>query len=406
MNESSTLDVEPVTADRNVKRYFAGTHRTRHPADTWRLAERLFTRCGLTRVADVTGLDVIGIPVWVAVRPMARTLSVSQGKGATDLAAKVSAAMEAIELWHAEELPATTPGPVGVAASSLRLPYDVMSLQRAARSLLTPDVPLDWVPARVVGEDRETLVPLACVAISSLAAPAWSVPLLRVSSNGLASGNCPAEAALHGLFELIERDCTYDLGDRPVSTRTHIDPETVTDPDCHRLIGQITSAGAWLELVDNTRDPAFPCFVAYLWSPEDPSIYSGSGCHTDPATALSRAVTEAAQSRLTVINGTLDDVRGSLYRSHRWDTHRPVTPPDRLRSWDQTLAALRVRRFGSVDEEYRWCSRQVRLRTGQPVLEVPLSPPDEPLSVVRVIAPGLRFGTGDECPRPVRPEES
>jgi ribosomal protein S12 methylthiotransferase accessory factor len=406
MSESSTLDAEPVTADRNVKRYFAGTHRTRHPAETWQLAERLFARCGLTRVADVTGLDVLGIPVWVAVRPMARTLSVSQGKGATDVAAKVSASMEAIELWYAEELPATPPGPVGVPTSSLRLPYEVMSLQHAARSLLTADTPLDWVPARVAGEDRDTLVPRASVAISSLAAPVWSVPLLRVSSNGLASGNCPAEATLHGLFELIERDCTFDLGDRPVSTRTHIAPETVTDPGCRRLIERITSAGAWLELVDNTRDPAFPCFVAYLWSPEDPSIYSGSGCHTEPATALSRAVTEAAQSRLTVINGTRDDVRGTLYRSHRWDTQRPVTPPGGIRSWDQTLAALRTQRFDSVDEEYRWCLRQVSRQTGQPVLEVPLTTDDEPLSVVRVIAPGLRFGTGDECPRPVRSQES
>jgi YcaO-like protein with predicted kinase domain len=52
----------------------------------------------------VTGLDRIGIPVALATRPNSRSVAVSQGKGLTLAAAKVSALMEAIELWHAEHI--------------------------------------------------------------------------------------------------------------------------------------------------------------------------------------------------------------------------------------------------------------------------------------------------------------
>jgi ribosomal protein S12 methylthiotransferase accessory factor len=391
------------TAQReSVAAFVAGTHRTRRPAETWRLAGKLFGRCGISRVADVTGLDVLGIPTWVAVRPLASTLSVSQGKGATHVQAKVSASMEAIELWYAENAPTLERGPRAARAAELALPYDFAGLQRAARSLVTEATPLAWVPAGIIGQDRTALVPEACVTISSMASAQWSPPLLRVSSNGLASGNCAEEAALHALFELVERDSTADLGRRPAEDRDYVDPSTVDDPGCAELIGRIREAGVWLELVDNTRDPGFPCYVAYLWSPEDPSVYSGSGCHSDPGVALSRAITEAAQSRLTVINGTRDDVRGSLYRSHRWDTTAPVTPPDRVRGWHEATARVAGSASAGPGEKLRATAGLVSRRTGQPVLSVALSAPDEPLAVVRVIAPGLRFGTGDECPRPVR----
>jgi hypothetical protein len=59
---------------------------------------------GITRIAVVTGLDRIGIPVALATRPNSRSVAVSQGKGLTLAAAKVSALMEAIELWHAEHI--------------------------------------------------------------------------------------------------------------------------------------------------------------------------------------------------------------------------------------------------------------------------------------------------------------
>ncbi|HUF45884.1 MAG TPA: YcaO-like family protein, partial [Aestuariivirgaceae bacterium] len=79
-------------------------HRTRSAADTLARLEATKHRFGITRIAVVTGLDRIGIPVALVTRPNSRSVAVSQGKGATLAAAKVSALMEAIELWHAEHI--------------------------------------------------------------------------------------------------------------------------------------------------------------------------------------------------------------------------------------------------------------------------------------------------------------
>src|SRR4051812_30484027 len=86
------------------KTFLPGTRRSRAPADTLRDFGRHLPRMGITRLTNVTGLDSIGIPVVQAIRPNSRSLSVSQGKGVDLDAAKVSAMMEAIELWHAERI--------------------------------------------------------------------------------------------------------------------------------------------------------------------------------------------------------------------------------------------------------------------------------------------------------------
>ncbi|MFJ8025534.1 hypothetical protein [Streptomyces sp. NPDC096311] len=95
----------PVSDDESGKKaYFAGTHRTCPPAQTWARIAPLLTAAGVTRIADVTWLDDIGIPVYQAISPANNHLSVYQGKGLDHISAKVSAAMEAIERWHGANL--------------------------------------------------------------------------------------------------------------------------------------------------------------------------------------------------------------------------------------------------------------------------------------------------------------
>src|SRR5687767_6260192 len=89
-----------------AKRYRAQTHRTRDPRETFADYSRFMDRMGITRIANITGLDTVGIPVFTAIRPTARSLSTSQGKGLAASEAKVSALMEAIECWHAEHIEA------------------------------------------------------------------------------------------------------------------------------------------------------------------------------------------------------------------------------------------------------------------------------------------------------------
>ena len=75
-----------------------GTVRARDALETLAWVQPLLPRFGITRVANITGLDRIGIPVWISVRPHGRSLSVAQGKGLTPELAQASAVMESIEL--------------------------------------------------------------------------------------------------------------------------------------------------------------------------------------------------------------------------------------------------------------------------------------------------------------------
>jgi len=80
--------------ERQLKQHREGTERTRSPAETVAIYRPVMEAVGITRLANVTGLDCVGIPVFMAVRPNARSLAVSQGKGVDADAVRASAMME------------------------------------------------------------------------------------------------------------------------------------------------------------------------------------------------------------------------------------------------------------------------------------------------------------------------
>jgi hypothetical protein len=61
--------------------YAEGTHRVETPLDTLARIKPLFADMGITRVANITHLDRLGIPTWCAIRPICKQVQVSNGKG-------------------------------------------------------------------------------------------------------------------------------------------------------------------------------------------------------------------------------------------------------------------------------------------------------------------------------------
>ena len=88
---------QKLSADTSAPRYRLGTIRAAPPQATLRRLRPLLRPAGITRLADVTGLDWVGLAVFQAIRPNSRVLSVSQGKGLTREQGQVSALMEALE---------------------------------------------------------------------------------------------------------------------------------------------------------------------------------------------------------------------------------------------------------------------------------------------------------------------
>jgi YcaO-like protein with predicted kinase domain len=287
-----------------------GTHRAAALAQTWRRFSPLGRHIGLTRLADLTGLDTLGIPVVSAIRPMGRSLSTQQGKGLSLLAARVSALMESIETWHAEhlELPVRRASAKALRRGVAVAPVTRLPRMPGGRGALTEAV-LPWVEGFELVSARPMWVPHEAVTLDCVFGS--RAPRFDVSSNGLASGNCLVEAIVHGLCEVIERDAEARWRRDGGQRRLVLD--SVRDPDCVELIARCTRAGTRVVVWDLTSDVGVPVFgCAILEDPEAPAwrplgVYQGFGCHLAPEIALSRALTEAAQTRLTYIAGGRDD---------------------------------------------------------------------------------------------------
>ncbi|MFE5484130.1 YcaO-like family protein [Streptomyces sp. NPDC056527] len=89
---------------------------------------------------------------------------------------------------------------------------------------------------------------------------------------------------------------------------------TVTDPYCASLHARLDQAHVLVELVMVNNSYGLPVCVAYVWSEDYPVWFAGGGCHVDAPIALSRAVTESVQSRLTCIAGTREDLLDDAQR--------------------------------------------------------------------------------------------
>jgi len=302
------------------KRFWLGTHRVVEPRATLDWLIPKLSVAGVTRVANVTGLDYIGIPVVTSCRPAARSLSVQQGKGATLDAAKVSAIMESVESFAAQQPShSTIYRPIAsLTGESFTFPYHLL------RRRLRRDVVIPWVEGYDLLNRRATLVPEELVRLDA----SWPRPKgygwFAGNSKGLAAGNTRDEALVHALCELIERDAYSLWRQMPYDARarTRINPSSIKDPDVAELMARYDKSNMLVELWDITSDLDVPCFFCVIddryGRPPYLGRFGGVGCHSSAAIALSRALSEAAQSRLTFIVGTREDILPDDYAAVGW----------------------------------------------------------------------------------------
>ncbi|HET7488861.1 MAG TPA: YcaO-like family protein [Acidimicrobiales bacterium] len=366
--------------------------RGRPPAETLSRLTPYLPEAGVTRVANLTGLDHVGIPVWAAVRPNARSLSVSQGKGIDDDAARASAVMEAVELDHAERcpLPCRIESWAGLAGRVDVADVDGLPLSREGRFL--PHRPLPWVEARRLDGGGPVWIPYEVVHANAVLPRVPGSGCFVASTNGLASGNNTAEAVLHGLCEVIERDALA-LWSAAGSAAGRLDLSTVADPAARRLLDLFEAAGIDVAAWDVTSDVGVPVYRVVIvdrladdhFDPK-PAAF-GAGCSPDPDLALRRALTEAAQSRLTTISGARDDLTRARYRGFQDAAGRralrdslagggatPMRPPAPVTTVEHDVAAV--------------LAALHRAGVG-PALVADLSRPGWPVAVVRVVVVGL-----------------
>lgn len=379
--------------DRVLKAYRLGTHRTVPPRETLGRLMPLLPEMGITRIANITGLDVIGIPVVMVCRPNSRSVAVAQGKGLDLMAAKVSGVMEAIETFHAERV--TLPLRLATYAELCRSECvaDVRRLPFSVRGLFADDAPVLWVAGRDLTHGGSVWLPYECVHTDyTLPFPQGSL-CFAANTNGLASGNHALEAISHGLAEVIERDAITLWKRRDDASRmsTVVDLDTVDDPACRGLLDRLAAAGIEAMAWDVTSDVGVATFNCLLVGRQagfaDPEF--GSGCHPSRAIALSRALTEAAQARTTYIAGSRDDFLPRFYSV--------AARERRLRECRALLKSAPARAFPDVPSfeaddiaaDVGWMLRKLADAGMAQALVVDLTIAKYGLPVMRVVVPGL-----------------
>ena len=403
-----------------------GTSRIRPAQETLEKVIPISKKIGVTRLADITDMDVLRIPNYSAVVPGTEDyIWVYSGKGPTREHAMASALMESIERYSS--LPSGGPRKfVRSSYAELSNAHKVLHPDRIVeptRFEYRDDMPMDWLAAYDIANDEEVMVP-ASIALFRYTPPSPAVnPFSYFHTNGLASGNVMEEAVCHALCEVIERDAMSLAELRASAIPFHIlrtvlhslnsaglkvppipaerfvdDPGVFPDVDISgidfepvsKLADKFERAGISLTVKDITSDTGIPTFNASSveWVSHDYGyLAEGHGTHPDARIALLRAITEVSQTRAANIQGARDDLRKIKYGEQNMDDQR---------TW-QFMQSTRKIKFSQVrtffnedilDDIKLILSRLKDVGLSQ-VIIVDLTNPEIGIPVVRAIVPGL-----------------
>jgi ribosomal protein S12 methylthiotransferase accessory factor len=351
---------------------------------------------GLTRLADITHLDRIGVPVVLAVRPQARYLSVDAGKGMTLALARASAAMETVER-HAGEAarPPSWRATYPQCAAEHRV-IDRVGLPLSRHSLFSDALVIDWTLAWDMVSDEDVAVPLEIVALDRFRRNARETLPFQTGSNGLSAGNTLAEAIFGGLCELIERDAlacmrrAWEHFDRPPPRLRLEAASPGIGPATHALLDRFAAAGIEIAAFDCRSDIDVPVYMVYAIDRLTPhfGLFRGYGCHIDPETALQRALTEAAQGRLVTIAGSRDDLFGfnRILGRPNYDAAADIVAALPVTA---ALAARDLEAPPDPDHGIFYLVERLRRAGLVQVIVADLTVPEIGIPAVRVIVPGL-----------------
>jgi ribosomal protein S12 methylthiotransferase accessory factor len=325
---------------------------------------------GITRLADVTGLDYLGIPLAAAIRPLGEPARlVAAGPTFTD--ASVSAALSVARLWHATS---SVPEPVarGIASDFLT-GYKVDDLGLAPDCLVTRSTRLEWVQARSLTDGRRTVVPRDLVCISRPPRWRWRPAFLTATTAGLGAGATRDEAIVSALCGWAAHDATAMLAHGSITAV--LDPQTIPDAWCAKTVQQVADAGGHAVIAALPSRTGMPCWAAAFRGGDVAT--AGIAARPDPVAALAAALCDAAAARLAALAGSPGHVNPACLGLTGWDG-RPLPWRD--------LVPVPRRAPGGPPVSVAALTRLACEATGAAPLVVDLAG-DEGIAVVKVLCP-------------------
>lgn len=274
----------------------------------------LMKESGISRLADLTELDRIGIPVWTAIRPLGRSLSTCQGKGMTDEEAQLSCVGEAIETWRLESMASTDYG-----SNVKAVDLDGCEIKLENPSLIDA-ISLDLRTSRIKNNS-----------------------IFR-NTNGVGSNWDVKLAVEHAFNEIVERKSINEWKlrspkqcfEKLISISYLMGKNIKID----FLLNSLHAADVLITLWDLSIDSSITVILCVLGDQNPqyiPQLSEGTGCSSSPIKAIERAILEAAQSRLTLISGSRDDLSHHFYTQYHIFINKRDNPPAGI--WKPCLQA-------------------------------------------------------------------
>lgn len=374
--------------------YRIGTHRIQSPEKTLARVIPFMPDMGITRIADVTGLDTIGIPVVMVCRPNSRSVSVSQGKGSNLSAAKASGLMESVEGFHAENMTQ----PLRIASyEDMNTGSNMVNVERlplVEASLYHANYPIAWVESKDLLSGQAKWLPYEMVHTNYTDPRPSGHGCFPASSNGLASGNNMAEATAHAICEVVERDAIslWSLYGTQSIDRTSIDLSSVDSQLCIETLAKLEAADQDTFVWDITSDTSIPTFICVIKdrTSHTPHIGVGSGTHLCREVALLRALHEAVQVRTTYIVGARDDITPDEYTAAGMNEKRSYF--ENLIAQSTFASSYLLTEdidTGTAEGDLATVLEKLTSIGIEEVLQVDLKKPAFDIAVVRVVIPGL-----------------
>lgn len=379
--------------------YFGCTHRAIPPERTIENVEGKLRKAGVTRIAEITHLDRLGIPVYSAIRPGAAegAISIYAGKGATKSQAKASAMMEAFERYSAEineedaqlfETGLYREMKGAINPETLILPH---------QSYKPDETRLDWAKTVDVSDDEEYFLPVNAIYHPYI--PLNGSVLFKSNTNGLASGNRIEEAVYHGITEVVERDA-WSIFEAKKKCRGEVVCDGTENPLIGDMLYKFDMSEIDVKLLDLTADVDITTIAAVADDTvlKDPALLSlGVGTHLNPEVAVIRALTEVAQSRATQIHGTREDTNRAVFmRKAGYERMKRINKhwfSDYYKSID--ISSIKDKSKPTFKEDIETCMDILKKNGFGKIYYTDLTRREIKIPVARVIIPGMEVYSVD-----------
>src|SRR5262249_55664089 len=168
-----------------------------------------------------------------------------------------------------------------------------------------------------------------------------------------------------------------------------IDLDSLPEP-ASSLSKRFTATGIRLVIRDITSDLAVPTFVAAAWDVPvmgPVHFHSGLGTHPDARVAMTRAITELAQSRLTVFQGVREDIDRIAKRDGWVDS--PAHSLWLADGPEKSFESVRTYRHDDILDDVNFMLDRLHAAGLEQVIAVDLTRPEVGFPVVKIIVPGL-----------------